>query len=155
MVQTKVSTLGLQPTTCWARSVALLVQLKLAATELEVILVVTSGKVLRHTTSLALLEGRLEDNLSGTATQIKDSAREAMNTVVVEAMLAQSPKDLSWVDQPIPNPCIGPGMQKVVDLKFPADHPLGPKVRVTMVGPKGCTRPLGRKSSRERAGGHR
>jgi guanosine-diphosphatase len=64
------------------------------------------------------------------------SAREAMNTVVVEAMLAQSPKDLSWVDQPIPNPCIGPGMQKVVDLKFPADHPLGPKVRVTMVGPK-------------------
>ncbi|OQE17077.1 hypothetical protein PENFLA_c025G07648 [Penicillium flavigenum] len=64
------------------------------------------------------------------------SAREAMNTVVVEAMLAQSPKDLSWVDQPISNPCIGPGMQKEVELKFPADHPLGPKVKVTMVGPK-------------------
>ncbi|KAG0159595.1 hypothetical protein PDIDSM_7117 [Penicillium digitatum] len=64
------------------------------------------------------------------------SAREAMNTVVVEAMLAQSPKDLSWVEQPISNPCIGPGMQKDVTLKFPADHPLGPKVTVTMVGPK-------------------
>ncbi|CAG8049062.1 unnamed protein product [Penicillium nalgiovense] len=69
------------------------------------------------------------------------SAREAMNTVVVEAMLAQSPKDLSWVDQPISNPCIGPGMQKEVELKFPADHPLGPKVRVTMVGPK--DKPMG------------
>lgn len=64
------------------------------------------------------------------------SAREAMNTVVVEAMLAQSPKDLSWVQQPISNPCIGPGMQKEVTLKFPAEHPLGPKVQVTMVGPK-------------------
>ncbi|CAG8907489.1 unnamed protein product [Penicillium egyptiacum] len=65
------------------------------------------------------------------------SAREAMNTVVVEAMLAQSPKDLSWVDQPISNPCIGPGMKKEgVKLKFPADHPLGPEVKVTMVGPK-------------------
>ncbi|KAJ5846046.1 hypothetical protein N7534_009715 [Penicillium rubens] len=49
------------------------------------------------------------------------SAREAMNTVVVEAMLAQSPKDLSWVDQPIPNP-----------LHWPRNA----EVRVTMVGPK-------------------
>lgn len=64
------------------------------------------------------------------------SAREAMNTVVVEAMLAQSPKDLSWVEQPIVNPCIGPGMKKDVKLKFPAEHPLGPEVQVTMVGPK-------------------
>ncbi|KXG48629.1 Nucleoside phosphatase GDA1/CD39 [Penicillium griseofulvum] len=64
------------------------------------------------------------------------SAREAMNTVVVEAMLAQSPKDLTWVEQPITNPCIGPGMKKKVTLKFPADHPLGPKVEVIMVGPK-------------------
>ncbi|KAJ5978604.1 hypothetical protein N7501_001946 [Penicillium viridicatum] len=64
------------------------------------------------------------------------SAREAMNTVVVEAMLAQSPKDLSWARQPISNPCIGPGMEKVVTLKFPAGHPLGPEVEVTMVGPK-------------------
>ncbi|KAJ5507965.1 hypothetical protein N7527_010108 [Penicillium freii] len=64
------------------------------------------------------------------------SAREAMNTVVVEAMLAQSPKDLSWARQPISNPCIGPGMKKDVKLKFPAGHPLGPEAEVTMVGPK-------------------
>jgi guanosine-diphosphatase len=64
------------------------------------------------------------------------SAREAMNTVVVEAMLARSPDDLTWVKQPISNPCIGPGMQKEVTLKFPADHPLGPSVKVLMVGPK-------------------
>ncbi|KAJ5130716.1 uncharacterized protein N7515_006755 [Penicillium bovifimosum] len=64
------------------------------------------------------------------------SAREAMNTAVVEAMLARSPDDLTWVKQPISNPCIGPGMQKEVTLKFPADHPLGPTVKVLMVGPK-------------------
>lgn len=64
------------------------------------------------------------------------SAREAMNTVVVENMLAHSPKDLEWVKQPIQNPCIGPGMSKDVTLKFPADHPLGPSVMVHMVGPK-------------------
>ncbi|KAJ5551236.1 hypothetical protein N7535_000821 [Penicillium sp. DV-2018c] len=64
------------------------------------------------------------------------SARESMNTAVVEAMLARSPDDLSWVKQPISNPCIGPGMQKEVKLKFPADHPLGPSVKVLMVGPK-------------------
>lgn len=64
------------------------------------------------------------------------SAREAMNTAVVENMLAHSPKDLEWVKQPIQNPCIGPGMKKDVTLKFPADHPLGPSVKVQMVGPK-------------------
>lgn len=64
------------------------------------------------------------------------SARKAMNTLVVENMLAHSPKDLAWVKQPIPNPCIGPGMKKTVKLEFPADHPLGPSVEVLMVGPE-------------------
>jgi guanosine-diphosphatase len=64
------------------------------------------------------------------------SAREAMNAVVVENMLAHSPEDLAWVKLPISNPCIGPGMEKEVTVKFPANHPLGPSVKVLMVGPK-------------------
>ncbi|KAJ5773512.1 hypothetical protein N7457_008408 [Penicillium paradoxum] len=65
------------------------------------------------------------------------SARKAMHHIVVEAKLAHSPQDLSWVGQPISNPCIGPGMQTEVKLEFPANHPLGPgPIKFVMVGPK-------------------
>jgi guanosine-diphosphatase len=64
------------------------------------------------------------------------AAREAMNAVVLENMLAHSPEDLAWLKQPIPNPCIGPGMKKEVTVKFPANHPLGPSVKVWMAGPE-------------------
>lgn len=64
------------------------------------------------------------------------AAREAIHKVVMEAKLSHSPKDLSWLNQPISNPCIGPGMEREVSLTFPDDHPLGPKATVKMVGPK-------------------
>ncbi|KAJ5771204.1 uncharacterized protein N7511_003255 [Penicillium nucicola] len=64
------------------------------------------------------------------------SARENIHMVVVENMLANNPNDLSWAKQPIPNPCIGPGMLRDVTLKFPANHPLGPSTDFQMVGPK-------------------
>jgi guanosine-diphosphatase len=67
------------------------------------------------------------------------SAREHIHMVVVENMLANSPNDLSWMKQPIPNPCIGPGMSRDdIKLKFPADHPLSAfsGVALQMVGPK-------------------
>ncbi|KAJ5682341.1 guanosine-diphosphatase [Penicillium macrosclerotiorum] len=64
------------------------------------------------------------------------SAREAMNRVVLEAMLANNDKDLSWLKRPISNPCIQPDMEKEVKVTFPNDHPLGPEVTVTMAGPK-------------------
>lgn len=64
------------------------------------------------------------------------SAREAMHKVVVEALLANNGKDLSWLKRPISNPCIGPGMEKEVTVSFPDEHPLGPKTTVTMVGPR-------------------
>ncbi|KAL1988948.1 hypothetical protein VTN96DRAFT_6937 [Rasamsonia emersonii] len=69
------------------------------------------------------------------------AAREAIHKAVVEAKLALSPKDLSWVKQPIPNPCIGPGMERQVNLTFDQDHPLGPEITVTMVGPKELSAP--------------
>lgn len=63
------------------------------------------------------------------------AAREAIHKAVVEAKLALNPRDLSWLKEPISNPCIGPGMKREVELKFENDHPLAPKVTVTMVGP--------------------
>ncbi|KAJ6160587.1 hypothetical protein N7470_003983 [Penicillium chermesinum] len=63
------------------------------------------------------------------------SARESMHRAVLEAMLKNSPDDLSWLKRPIPNPCIGPNMKKEgVTVKF-AEGPLAPEVTVTMVGP--------------------
>lgn len=64
------------------------------------------------------------------------AAREAVHKAIVEAKLAASPTDLAWLDQPISNPCIGPGMERKVDLSFDAGHALAPKVSVKMVGPK-------------------
>jgi len=64
------------------------------------------------------------------------AARDSIHKAVVDAKLAQSPKDQSWLTQPIPNPCIGPGMERDVVLKYEADHPLGSQVTVKMVGPK-------------------
>ncbi|KAJ5491125.1 guanosine-diphosphatase [Penicillium diatomitis] len=64
------------------------------------------------------------------------SAREAMNRVVLEAALANNPEDLSWTKKPVSNPCIQPNMKKEVTVTFPDDHPLGPKVTVTMAGPQ-------------------
>ena len=64
------------------------------------------------------------------------SARESMHKVVLEAMLANNPKDLSWLNGPISNPCIGPNMERKVTVKFEEGHPLAPEVTVNMVGPK-------------------
>ncbi|KUL83164.1 hypothetical protein ZTR_10112 [Talaromyces verruculosus] len=68
-------------------------------------------------------------------------ARSAIHKSIVEAKLAASPTDLSWLNRPIPNPCIGPGMQRQVNLTFPEGHPLAPKVSVTMTGPKELSAP--------------
>jgi guanosine-diphosphatase len=69
------------------------------------------------------------------------SARESMHKVVLEALLANNDKDLSWLQRPISNPCIQPNQQKEVTVTFPDDHVLGPKTTVTMVGPKDGSAP--------------
>jgi guanosine-diphosphatase len=68
-------------------------------------------------------------------------ARSAIHKSIVETKLAASPTDLSWLNRPIPNPCIGPGMQRQVNLTFPDGHALAPKVSVTMTGPKELSAP--------------
>lgn len=69
------------------------------------------------------------------------SARESMHKVVLEALLANNGKDLSWLERPISNPCIQPNMEKKVTVTFPDDHVLGPKTSVIMVGPKDQSAP--------------
>ncbi|GKZ86416.1 guanosine-diphosphatase [Aspergillus niger] len=64
------------------------------------------------------------------------AARDAVHKAIVDAKLAASPVDMSWLKQPISNPCIGPGMERDVELTFDNDHPLAGKVTVKMVGPK-------------------
>jgi hypothetical protein len=58
--------------------VRVLIQFEITAAKVEVVLVITWREVLRHTTSLALLIGGLEDNLSGTATQVENSGRRSI-----------------------------------------------------------------------------
>ncbi|KAL4766358.1 guanosine diphosphatase [Aspergillus foveolatus] len=68
------------------------------------------------------------------------AARDAVHKAIVEAKLASMPPDdRSWLKLPISNPCIGPGMEREVKLKYEgeqANHPLAPGVTVKMVGPK-------------------
>lgn len=49
------------------------------------------------------------------------AARKAIHTSIIENMLASSPKDLSWLKQPIPNPCIGPRWRRMSLWNFRKD----------------------------------
>jgi guanosine-diphosphatase len=69
------------------------------------------------------------------------AAREAIHKTVVEAKLKQNPDDVSWVRQPIHNPCIEPGMEQQVNVTFEAGHELAPEVSVMMVGPEKASAP--------------
>ncbi|KAJ5204448.1 guanosine-diphosphatase [Penicillium cinerascens] len=69
------------------------------------------------------------------------SARESMHKVVLEALLANNGKDMSWLERPISNPCIQPNMEKKVTVTFPDGHALGPETSVVMVGPKDQSAP--------------
>ncbi|KAL3480388.1 nucleoside phosphatase GDA1/CD39 [Aspergillus californicus] len=67
------------------------------------------------------------------------AARDTVHQSIVEAKLAANPDDRAWLKQPIVNPCIGPGMERDVELKYTGDkatHPLAPAVTVKMVGPR-------------------
>ncbi|KAL4917539.1 nucleoside phosphatase GDA1/CD39 [Aspergillus aurantiobrunneus] len=67
------------------------------------------------------------------------AARDTVHKAIVDAKLAANPDDRAWLKQPISNPCIGPGMEREVELKYQdehANHPLAPAVTVKMVGPK-------------------
>ena len=63
------------------------------------------------------------------------SAREALHSYVLEKELDASPDSLRWLEEPIANPCIAPGANRSVTIKFPADHALKGEQSVVMYGP--------------------
>jgi guanosine-diphosphatase len=64
------------------------------------------------------------------------AARENLHKVVIDAMHAENGADKSWVDSPVLNPCIAPGMSREVTVEMDKDHPLGSSITVKMTGPK-------------------
>ena len=64
------------------------------------------------------------------------SARGAVHRLVVENMHKANPTSHLWLDEPVPNPCLGPGMTRTVDVELTEGHALGSKVTVLMEGPK-------------------
>jgi guanosine-diphosphatase len=64
------------------------------------------------------------------------AARKNVHLAVVEAVHAANPHDQAWLQTPIVNPCIAPGMSREVEVELPTGHALGAAVTVKMVGPK-------------------
>ncbi|KAK2745264.1 Guanosine-diphosphatase [Myotisia sp. PD_48] len=64
------------------------------------------------------------------------AARKAVHRTLVEAKHEATPKDQSWLNQPLVNPCIAPGMTLNVTVALSDSHPLGAEVQVLMAGPK-------------------
>ncbi|KAI5294641.1 Guanosine-diphosphatase [Ascosphaera acerosa] len=63
------------------------------------------------------------------------AARQAVHKLIVETMHKENADDHSWLQKPIANPCIIPGMKTEVNVTLGEDHPLGHVVPVTMTGP--------------------
>jgi len=63
------------------------------------------------------------------------SARENLHKVVIDNMHKNNPDDQKWLEMPISNPCIIPGMSKMVKVPLGEKHELGTSVSVNMTGP--------------------
>ena len=63
------------------------------------------------------------------------SARKALHTLVLEDAAEANPGSFTWLEDPIPNPCIAPGAKRRVNITFPATHPLRCDHSVVMHGP--------------------
>ena len=64
------------------------------------------------------------------------AARENLHRVVFDALYEEKGSDKAWLEKPIPNPCIPPGMSREVKVDLGNDHPLGPSITLQMAGPK-------------------
>src|SRR5271155_4793666 len=62
------------------------------------------------------------------------SAREAIHKALINGIHEMSPNDQSWVKAPVTNPCIAPGMTKLVEVKRDPHHVLGDSITVNMPG---------------------
>lgn len=63
------------------------------------------------------------------------AARENLHKVVVQNMHENNPTSQAWLSQPVLNPCIVPGMSRVIGVPLSPEHPLGASVSVNMTGP--------------------
>jgi len=63
------------------------------------------------------------------------AARENLHKVVIQNMYDSHPSSRDWLEQPVLNPCIVPGMSRIIDVAMGSDHPLGASVTVNMTGP--------------------
>lgn len=63
------------------------------------------------------------------------AARKAVHKLVIENMHKANPISQLWLEDPVPNPCLAPGMTRTIEVDLNETHPLGPKVKVTMQGP--------------------
>jgi guanosine-diphosphatase len=63
-------------------------------------------------------------------------ARNQIYAAVFEELYRANKDDKQeWMNEPIQHPCFQPGQSKKVKIELKKDHPLGPKVDVTFVGP--------------------
>lgn len=64
------------------------------------------------------------------------AARNNIHVTVLDAMHKEKgSSDQTWLSEPIPHPCIIPGMSKEIKVELPASHPLGAEVKVKVQGP--------------------
>jgi len=63
------------------------------------------------------------------------AARDAVSTTLIEDLRKMNDNDRDWMEKPITNPCFATGMQKVVKLSLPDNHPLGSELQLNMTGP--------------------
>lgn len=61
-------------------------------------------------------------------------ARETMHKALIQRIHDSSPSDQKWIQTPITNPCIAPGMTRTVKVTLGNGHPLGETVTVNMTG---------------------
>jgi guanosine-diphosphatase len=64
------------------------------------------------------------------------AARENLHKVVIEAMHEENGSNKAWLENPVLNPCITPGMSRDVTVEMGKGHALGESVKVKMTGPK-------------------
>ncbi|KAI1004427.1 putative guanosine-diphosphatase [Podosphaera aphanis] len=63
------------------------------------------------------------------------SARESVHKTLIQEMYTANSSDPSWTSQAVVNPCIAPGMSRLIEVKLDPGHKLGEKISVNMTGP--------------------
>jgi guanosine-diphosphatase len=64
-------------------------------------------------------------------------ARDNLHSTILDSLYQENKDaaDKEYLEKPIVNACIAPGMSRKVNVTMPADHPLGQLVTVNMTGP--------------------